>query len=244
MSEQRAFVLPVSIVSPTDIARLKREIDNVDSFFRQAQIREQPGQQEAMPRLSRLMDQLASDNQLNMLQEDHRAYIAQALEQLHSDAPVLHMSFSVDPPGSYVQKIVGWLRKNIHGQVLVTVGLQPNIGAGCIVRTTNKIFDFSLREYFKDKRSFFIDKMHEAINEVAVPEAPQEQAMESPVQPPQIEAAQQSQERAVAPAQVSEPVVAAEQPQAVSQTTSVTQDVPQPAPVPQPANTEAPEGAQ
>lgn len=166
MAEQSdRFVLPVSIISPTDIARLKREIEAVDSFFQQSKIREGGAQQEAMPRLSKLMDQLAVENKLNILQDEHRAYVFKSLDILQASAPVMHISFSVDPPGSYVQKIVYWLRSNVHAQVLVTVGLQPNIGAGCIVRTTNRIFDFSLREYFNAKRDFFIEKMHESISE-------------------------------------------------------------------------------
>lgn len=169
MSEQqRGFVLPVSIISPTDIARLKREIDAVEGYFQQSKIREGGQQQTAMPRLSKLLDQLAVENKLNLLQDDHRSYVLKSLDILQSSAPVMHISFSVDPPGSYVQKIVYWLRSNVHAQVLVTVGLQPNIGAGCIVRTTNRIFDFSLREYFNDKRDFFIEKMHEAISDQAV----------------------------------------------------------------------------
>jgi len=163
-SEKRGFILPVSIVSPTDVSRVSREIETIDVFFRQAAIR-QSGQQESIPRASKLLDKLVTENQLNLLQEDHRRFIQDSMKVLHSSAPVLHMSFSVDPPGQYVQRIVAWLRKNVHAQALVTVGLQPNIGAGCVIRTTNKIFDFSLREYFKDKRGFFIEKMHEATSE-------------------------------------------------------------------------------
>ena len=154
--------LPTSIVSPTDIARLSREIESIDSFFQEQQIRS-AGASTAMPRLSKLMDQLASDNQLNLLTPQHRQILRQLLEQLHRSAPVMHISFSVDPPGAYVQKIIEWLRQNIHQHVLVTVGLQPNIGAGCIVRTTNRMFDFSLREFFSQKRPFFIEKLHQAI---------------------------------------------------------------------------------
>jgi len=166
MAERQAgFVLPVSIISPTDIARLKRELESIEGFFQQSKIREGGQEQPTIPRMSKLMDQLAVENKLNMLQEDHRAYVLKSLDILQSSAPVMHVSFSVDPPGSYVQKIVYWLRTNIHAQVLVTVGLQPNIGAGCVVRTTNRIFDFSLREYFNAKRDFFIEKMHEAISD-------------------------------------------------------------------------------
>ncbi len=159
---QQGITLPVSIVSPTDIARLAREIESLDSYFQQQSIRT-GGTPNTMPRLSKLMDQLAAYNQMNLLEQKDRMTILQLLESLHQSAPILHISFSVDPPGAYVQKIVDWLRRNVHQYVLVTVGLQPNIGAGCIVRTTNKLFDFSLREYFAQKREFFIEKLHESI---------------------------------------------------------------------------------
>lgn len=161
---QRSIALPVGIVSPTDIARLTREIESIDAFFRDQAIRT-GGTANAMPRLSKLMDQLASENQMNLLEAQDRGAILEVLQKLHSNAPILHISFSVDPPGAYVQKIVAWLRANIDQHVLVTVGLQPNIGAGCVVRTTNKLFDFSLREYFSQKREFFIQKLHIAISD-------------------------------------------------------------------------------
>ena len=161
---QRTVALPVGIVSPTDIARLTREIESIDAFFQEQAIRS-GGTTNAMPRLSKLMDQLASENQMNLLEAQDRVVILEVLQKLHSNAPVLHISFSVDPPGAYVQKIVAWLRANIDQHILVTVGLQPNIGAGCVVRTTNKLFDFSLREYFTQKREFFIQKLHIAISD-------------------------------------------------------------------------------
>jgi len=165
--QKGSITLPVTIVSPTDIARLTREIESIDGFFRDAEIR-QAGEPNALPRLSKLMDQLVADNQLNLLQDPDRKKIVSVLDSLHNSAPVMHISFSVDPPGPYVQKIVAWLRENIHPEVLVTVGLQPNIGAGCIVRTTNKLFDFSLREYFAQKREFFIEKLHDTISDDGV----------------------------------------------------------------------------
>lgn len=160
----RVITLPVGIVSPTDIARLTREIEGIENFFRDQKIRS-GGETNAMPRLSKLMDQLAVENKINLLVESDRNEVLKILEQLHKSAPILHISFSVDPPGAYVQKVVAWLRRNVHQYALVTVGLQPNIGAGCIVRTTNKMFDFSLREFFAEKRDFFVEKLHMAITD-------------------------------------------------------------------------------
>jgi len=184
MSDKKEFVLPAGIVSPTDVARLLREIESIDNYFRQAAIRQGGDDNTPMPRMSKLMDSLASDNEMNMLQEEHRQHTLTSLEGLHASAPVMHISFSVDPPGSYVQKIVAWIRGNIHAQALVTVGLQPNIGAGCVVRTNNKIFDFSLREYFSNKRDFFVKKMHDATLDNSVDSIPAVSDNEDGASPP------------------------------------------------------------
>lgn len=155
-------ILPESIVSPTDVARLAREIKDIDNFFQQQKIR-QAGQTIKLPRLSANMDVFATENMLNLLEDNDREKALELLSWVHEKAPVIHMSFSIDPPGAYVQKIVSWMRSNLDGSVLVTVGLQPNIGAGCVMRTTNKIFDFSLREYFSAKREHFIQKLHDIV---------------------------------------------------------------------------------
>lgn len=166
--------LPIAVVSPTDVARLLREIDNLDEFFRQSAIR-QGGELQSAPRYSRLLDEVVVANKLNLLQESDRQKLISAFKNLSATAPVMHVSFSVDPPGPYVQKIVFWFRQNIRGDVLVRVGLQPNIGAGCVVRTTNKSFDFSLKRFFDSKHDFFMKKLHEVVKpeleELPEPEA-------------------------------------------------------------------------
>jgi hypothetical protein len=162
MESKKALELPIAVISPTDIARMLRELDNLDDFFRQSAIR-QGGAPQTAPRYSRLLDEVVVANGLNLLQQADRDSLMKSFQDLSMHAPVLHISFSVDPPGPYVQKIVNWLRYNIRGDVLVRVGLQPNIGAGCVVRTTNKSFDFSLRRFFDSKHDFFMQKLHEVV---------------------------------------------------------------------------------
>jgi F0F1-type ATP synthase delta subunit len=57
---------------------------------------------------------------------------------------------------------VTWLRANIHPQALVQVGLQPNIAAGCVVRTANKQFDLSLRQSFAKHKDLLIEQFRGA----------------------------------------------------------------------------------
>ena len=160
MSQDAKIILPTSVISPIDIARMLHETEALDEFFRQTTIK---GQEVQIPRYSRLLDEVVSVNKLNLLDANTRTALIAILKDLHENAPVLHISFSADPPGSYIQQIVAWLRQNVHHSVLVRVGLQPNIGAGCIVRSTNKTFDFSLRNYFDSKKDFFAKKLHDAV---------------------------------------------------------------------------------
>ena len=140
--------LPVSVVSRVDIGRLLREVEAIDSFLKQSAIRE-PGSPVKMPKTSRLFDEVVQVNKVNVLHEDERLRLYHFLTDVRKDAPTVHMSFSADPSPAFTQRLIAWLRAEIHPVVLLQVGLQPNIGAGCVVRTTNKYFDFSLRSRLK-----------------------------------------------------------------------------------------------
>lgn len=141
------LLLPVGVASKVDAGRLLREAEAVDEFLRQGAIR-QGGTPVTMPKMSKLFEELVSINKLNVLQAPDRAKLKQLLEYVKAKSPVMHMSFSADPPPQFMVRLVTWLRSEIHPHVLVQVGLQPSIGAGCILRTSNKQFDFSLRQRF------------------------------------------------------------------------------------------------
>ncbi len=174
-SKDITLQLPVSVVSRVDIGRLLREVESIDSFLRQSAIR-QPGTAVKLPRTSRLFDETIQLNRVNVLHEDERARLQQFLVEVRTHAPTLHMSFSADPSPIFTQKIVTWLRANIHPLVLLQVGLQPNIGAGCAVRTTNKYFDFSLRSRLDKKGAALAELMKTGAAPVAEAAPPQEVA--------------------------------------------------------------------
>ena len=110
-----------------------------------------------MPRTSRILEALAANNGLNLLTATHRHHLQQFLEEVSSKAPVIHISFAADPSATFTAKIVAWLRTNIHPYALLQLGLQPTIAAGCVVRTPNKQFDFSLRNRFHEKRAILLE---------------------------------------------------------------------------------------
>lgn len=146
--ELAGLKVPALITSPTDVARLRREISSMHEYMEQQKIRPSGHPSAAPPKPSILLDELASSNKLNLLDEATREHLIEFLEDISSHAPVIHISFATDPSPAFLQKIVIWLRQNIHTSLLLQVGMQPTIAAGCTVRTTNKYFDLSLRRSF------------------------------------------------------------------------------------------------
>lgn len=150
--------LPLSAISPADIGRLSRELETINNALLEMSVRKS-GEAVKMPQTSRLMDQLIELNTLNLLHQGDRLLLNQFLQAIKHRAPVMHMSFSADPSTTFLEKLITWLRREIHPQVLLNIGLQPTIGAGCVVRTTNHQFDFSLRQDFAKNRTLLIGKL-------------------------------------------------------------------------------------
>ena len=179
--DKAAITLPTQVIGRVDVGRLLREVEALDNFMTQAAIRE-PGTAVKMPKTSRLLDEMVTNNKLNMLHDTDRSRLQQFLVTVKAKAPVLHMSFSADPSPNFLAKLMTWMRAELHPLVLLQVGLQPNIGAGVIVRTTNKHFDFSLRQRFKKQRALLVERLH-AMSDAHTPVVATPQAT-APVAPP------------------------------------------------------------
>lgn len=172
-NKKSSLVLPVSVTTKVDTGRLLQEVTNVDEFMDQAAIR-QPGTQSAMPKTSRLMNEVVQTNKLNMLLAEDRAKLIEFINLVRDNAPEIHMSFSTEPSPAFIHKITSYLRENIHPYALVQIGLQPTIGAGFMLRTTNKYYDFSIRTTLKAKRELLTEQIKK-LRVVAEPAAVQEE---------------------------------------------------------------------
>lgn len=166
--EKKMVGLPVLVASPVDLSRLIRELENLNEEILQASLRSK-GHELKAPTMSRLMDKTLETNKLDILNDADRKMLYEFLVATKAKAPVLHMSFSADPAPAFMEKLVTWLRQEIHPLVLVTVGLQPNLGAGCIVRTTNKYFDLSLKQDFLKKKDLLMQAIKEKVTATSAP---------------------------------------------------------------------------
>ncbi len=163
MARSAQFVLPELVVGVADVMRMRRELDALQEFLHQAALRHTSETELKMPKTSRMLDNLTAANQLNLLNREHYEATINHLDFILKESPQIHIAFSTDPSSAFVVKIVEWLRLNIHPLLLVQIGLQPNLAAGCIVRTTNKHFDMSLKHHFEAARPALITKLEEGV---------------------------------------------------------------------------------
>lgn len=145
--------LPISVVSKVDVAKLMREIIALNDFLVGASNRT-PGQAMQLPKMSRILEQTASDNKFNLIDENHRKELYSKLGVVLNKSPQIHMSFASEPSAKATARLLEWFRANIHTHTLLQIGLQPNIAAGAVVRTPNLFFDLSLRHYLKQQEPY------------------------------------------------------------------------------------------
>lgn len=159
MEHENGLQIPPILIGRPDLMRLRRELESLQDYLHQAALRHAEPDQLKLPKTSRLLDEFAKANNINLLHRpDHDAAMT-AINALIERAPSLHISFSAEPSSAFLAKLVTWLRANIDPLVLVSVGLQPGIGAGCIVRSPNKQFDLSLTASFKRNRALLVEQL-------------------------------------------------------------------------------------
>jgi F0F1-type ATP synthase delta subunit len=144
------LILPLQILTQADVSRLDREIRELEVFFDEAAIK--GATTKTVPQTSQLLTALCNENKLNLLQENDRLEAAKFFKMLREHAPVVHASFATDPKPDFLMKLMNWFRREAHPYVLFKIGLQPTIAAGCILRTTNKYFDFSFKQHFNKSK--------------------------------------------------------------------------------------------
>jgi len=154
--------LPLSVVAKGDIVRLLRELEGLDNFFITARAPKSSKEPDGFE-LTQMLGQLAADNKIDLRAADQRKKLVASLKLLAGAAPILHISFAAEPSKEAIEKILGWLRTNIAPQTLITIGLQPAIAAGFILRTPNKIFDLSLRNHLKKQEPYLVKLIEQAI---------------------------------------------------------------------------------
>lgn len=154
----KSLKLPVTVSTKIDIGRLVRELEELDNQLRKNEILKKPVAQTSN-KMSASMIGLLEANNLDISSKTSRAELKEFLNQTKLSAPTIHISFSSDPSAKFMEQITEWFRREINPSVLLSVGIQPKIGVGCVVRTPNKQFDLSLGKDFDKKRDLLLSKI-------------------------------------------------------------------------------------
>lgn len=158
-ASQSGFVLPKSLVTRIDLSRLIREIESVDNLLNEARIRAGDGAEVKSPSLSGQLEEFLTLNQLQLGTSQQFAELIKSLRTLKDKAPVVHLTFAVTADVESLQWIADWVRREMHPQALISVGLQPSLVAGVYVRTPNHVHDFSLKGVLKKNRGLLVKEL-------------------------------------------------------------------------------------
>ena len=155
------LVMPPNVVDKVDLARLVREVEDLDNEYTTAEARAKA--EVDTPSLSTPSQQLSDFLHLNELSLDigghARTELIEQLRLLKDHAPVVHMTFAVEADRESLGKLATWLRSSVHAQALISVGLQPALIAGVYLRTPNHIHDLSLRGMLKNGRGTLVKEL-------------------------------------------------------------------------------------
>ena len=154
--------LPDDILRRADIARLVHEAENIENDTVTARVRTKVT--EVKGRRSPLSDQLADFldiNQIEISTARQRSKLVSDLRKLKDSAPVVHLTFASVADIESIKKVVAWLRTQIHPQVIVNIGLQPDIIGGVYIRTTNRVHDLSIRAKLSESRGVIKKQLEE-----------------------------------------------------------------------------------
>ncbi len=157
----RELLLPLSVVGPSDVMRLRRNLEQFDEQQHQAELRAKAGADVKEVQPGQLIRELAESNKCDLAKASERAALLADLEEALKTAPTITMSFATEPSAAFMNKIVSWFRVSVHPSLLIRVGLQPTIAAGFVLRTGGKVYDFSLRNKFTEQRSVLIERLRQ-----------------------------------------------------------------------------------
>jgi F0F1-type ATP synthase delta subunit len=154
------FVLPPSIITRIDVARLVSEVERVDGEMTSVTVRNKIGEtQEFVPVMSEQLMTFLVENTLTLVESQERSRIIKELRLLKNKVPVIHVTFAVTADPESLAQLAAWVRSSIHPQAVIAVGLQPQLVAGVYLRTPNHVHDLSLRAKMAQSRGVMVEAL-------------------------------------------------------------------------------------
>lgn len=152
------IILPDSIASRQDVARLRTEVERYQSWSRQYQNaarrdiqyqREQPLLSEAASLLIRRWLEAKQSS----------ADLIKTLAGIANQAPSITLTLAAPPPPTVQAELVKWVRSHIDKQMLVDFRWNSSIIGGMIAQTNNALYDWSHRNLLMGSREKLVERL-------------------------------------------------------------------------------------
>ena len=153
-----SIVLPATVASRQDVARLRTEVERYRAWIRQYKnalkrdIRyqnEQPALSDAATILIRQW--LEANQTLDALVDE--------LARLTKTAPSITLTLAGPAPASVQAQLVGWARSRLSEQMLVEFRWNAQILGGIVARTDTSIYDWSHRQLLMASREKLVERL-------------------------------------------------------------------------------------
>ncbi len=175
-SDIAEYVLPSALITRADLARLVREIEDVDGDLGSQKARNhtagEDDHERRMPAISQTLHDLLELNKIDLMDDHVRTHLRKQLQKLKDKAPIIHLTFAVEADLPTLRQLAEHIRKEFHPQALLHVGLQPTLVGGVYMRTPNRAYDFSIRAKLAQNRNIIQQDIDQMMHAIPVVEAP------------------------------------------------------------------------
>lgn len=184
-----ALKLPNSIGGKRDLILATRQVEQILSDRLQDEVRERFGAKKVGTNAGQQM--LSELLELNGLKDDTQSLktLLQQMEGIRQHASQVRIAFAQEPDQDLYKRVVKWFRDQIDPGALVQIGVQPAIGAGFILQTPARRYDFSLKTKILGSTPKFLEVLKRSADKEA-PQATPVAAQAAPAAQPETQEAQ------------------------------------------------------
>lgn len=155
--------LPNSIYTKGQLLSVLHEIEKyIDALVQVDVVHKTTQKMGHLPSMSVHLQGLLAENSLEATTHNMES-LRDFLVELQDSSPIVRFSFASEPPTDILHKIVSWLRKETGLFVLIKIGIQPTVAAGCVMYTPNHRYDFSLRAHLLGSTKAFKKVLHQSV---------------------------------------------------------------------------------
>lgn len=147
-----AFSLPSVIYTPQLLQSVDFEVERLRSWMSDSAVKRKVGSAPDPEPSHSSETQLVLDSWLAG-QAMNVTRLTDLISQLRALKPVIvYITLAALPPEALRLHLVQWFRANCREDVLINFSADRTIGGGVIIRTPNRIFDFSFRQRLVEGR--------------------------------------------------------------------------------------------